>query len=45
MTDKKKNNIEDIFNECDEIGKMLEESMGSERFHKALDNINKKGGN
>jgi hypothetical protein len=28
--------LDEIFSEADEIGKMLEDSMGSERFNRAL---------
>ena len=33
--------LSDIFDEADEIGKMLEETMGTKRFNKALEELEK----
>jgi|UniRef100_A0AAT9J786 hypothetical protein len=35
--------LDEIFNEADEIGKMLEESMGSERFNTAIKAVKDEG--
>ena len=37
--------LDEIFNETDEIGKMLEDSMGSERFNRALKALEDKESN
>tara|TARA_B110000438_G_scaffold47911_1_gene48192 strand:+ start:752 stop:958 length:207 start_codon:yes stop_codon:yes gene_type:complete len=37
--------VDEIFNEADEIGKMLEDSMGSERFNRALKALEDKESN
>ena len=33
--------VSEIFDEADEIGKMLEETMGTKRFNKALEELEK----
>ena len=37
--------LDEIFSEADEIGKMLEDSMGSERFNRALKALEDKESN
>ena len=42
---KKEQTVEEIFEEIDEVGKMLENVMGKKRFEDAFNKINKENDN